>query len=106
MRVLDSSKSIDEFIKGNKITMLYFSSNSCGVCTALLPKIEELMVRYSKIDYAKVDIDKLQSVAGKYLIFTLPVIILFIDGKEIIREARFISITVLEEKIGRFYDFI
>lgn len=76
------------------------------VCVGLLPKIGELMEKYRKIAYVKVDIDKLQSVVGKYSIFTLPAIILFIDGKEIIREARFISIVELEKKIQRFYDLV
>lgn len=106
MRVLDSSDNIDSFIKENKISMVYFSSSSCNVCVGLLPKIGELMEKHRKIAYAKVDIDKLQSVVGKYSIFTLPAIILFIDGKEIIREARFISIVELEKKIQRFYDLI
>lgn len=106
MIMLDSSDSVDRFIKENRISMIYFSSNSCSVCAILLPKIEQLMRKYSKIAYAKVDIDKLQIVVGKYSIFTLPAIIIFIDGKEIIREARFISIVELEKKIERFYDLI
>ncbi|AJA48471.1 thioredoxin [Clostridium pasteurianum DSM 525 = ATCC 6013] len=106
MRVLDSSDNMDSFIKENKISMIYFSSNACNVCVGLLPKIGELMEKYRKIAYVKVDIDKLQSVVGKYSIFTLPAIILFIDGKEIIREARFISIVELEKKIQRFYDLV
>ncbi len=31
---------------------------------------------------------------------------MFIEGKEIIRESRFISIIELQDKIQRFYDFI
>ena len=103
---LDSPDSISKFIKENKLSMLYFSSNSCSVCAGLLPKIEELMKKYNKIASAKVEIDKLQLVAGEYSIFTLPAVIIFIEGKEIIREARFISIIELEEKIQRFYDLI
>lgn len=106
MKVLNSFDGIDRFIKENKVAMLYFSSDNCNVCVGLLPKIEELMKKYRKIVYAKVEIDELQSVVGKYSIFTLPAIILFIDGKEMIREARFISIIELEEKILRFYDLI
>lgn len=32
MRVLDSSDNMDSFIKENKISMIYFSSNACNVC--------------------------------------------------------------------------
>jgi len=106
MKILDSLESIDKFIKENKVAMLYFSSQNCGVCVALLPKIKELLKQYSNIGYAKVEIDEVQLAVGKYSIFTVPTIIMFIEGKEIIRESRFISIIELQEKIQRFYDLI
>lgn len=103
MKILDSSESIDKFIKENTAAMLYFSSECCNVCSSLLPKIEETLKKYSNIVSAKIDVDKVQSAAGEYMIFALPAIIVFIDGKEVIREARFISIMDLEEKINRVY---
>jgi len=106
MKILDSLESIDKFIKENKVAMLYFSSQNCGVCVALLPKIKELLNQYSNIGYAKVEIDEVQLAVGKYSIFTVPTIIMFIEGKEIIRESRFISIIELQEKIERFYKLI
>jgi thiol-disulfide isomerase/thioredoxin len=106
MKILDSLESVDKFIKENKVAMLYFSSQNCGVCVALLPKIKELLKQYSNIAYAKVEINEVQLAVGEYSIFTVPTIIMFIDGKEIIRESRFISIIQLQEKIQRFYKLI
>lgn len=106
MKILDSLESIDKFIKENKVAMLYFSSQNCSVCVALLPKIKELLKKYSNIAYAKVEINEVELAVGKYLIFTVPTIIMFIEGKEVIRESRFISIIELQEKIRRFYNFI
>jgi thiol-disulfide isomerase/thioredoxin len=106
MKILDTLESIDKFIIENKIVMLYFSSQHCGVCVGLLPKIKELLKNYSKIAFAKVEIDEVQLAVGKYSIFTVPTIIMFIEGKEIIRETRFISIVELQRKIQRFYNLI
>ncbi len=103
---LYSTESIEKFIKDNKVSVLYFSSKDCNVCKALLPKIEKLFNIYNKIKLAKVEIDKVQLAAGEYSIFTLPVIILYIEGKETIREARFISISELQNKIERFYEIL
>jgi thioredoxin-like negative regulator of GroEL len=103
---LYSNESIEKFIKDNKVSVLYFSSKDCNVCKALLPKIEKLFNIYNKIKLAKVEIDKVQLAAGEYSIFTLPVIILYIEGKETIREARFISISELQNKIARFYEIL
>ena len=103
---LYSSEDIEKFIRDYKVSVLYFSSKNCNVCKALLPKIEKLFNKYNKIKLAKVEIDKLQLAAGEYSIFTLPVVILYIDGKETIREARFISISELQNKIERFYEIL
>jgi thioredoxin-like negative regulator of GroEL len=106
MRILNSAEDINRFIKNNKICLLYFSAENCQVCSDLLPKIELLIKNYSKIKSAEVGIDKLPSLVGKYSIFTFPCILIFIEGREIIREARFVSVIELEKKIERFYDLI
>nr|WP_314462985.1 thioredoxin family protein [uncultured Clostridium sp.] len=106
MKILDSLDSIDKFIIENKVTMLYFSSQNCSVCVVLLPKIKEILKKYSKIAFAKVEIDEVQLAVGKYSVFTAPTVIMFFEGKEIIRRSRLISVLELQEKIERFYNLI
>lgn len=106
MEILNSAEHINSFIKENKICMVYFSSNRCSVCIDLLPKIDEILKSYPMIREGKVDIDKVQEAIGGFSVHTLPCILLFIDGKEVIREARFISIIELKEKIKRYYELL
>ncbi|WP_027626497.1 thioredoxin family protein [Clostridium lundense] len=106
MEILNSVEHINSFIKENKICIVYFSSNRCGVCINLLPKIDEILKSYPMIKGGKIDIDKVQEAIGSFSVHTLPCILLFIDGKEIIREARFISIIELKEKIKRYYELL
>lgn len=106
MKILNSVENIDTFIKENRFSIIYFSSNSCGVCIGLLPKIQQLLKAYPRINYAKVEVDKTKEAAAKFSVFTLPCIIGFIDETEIIREARFISIIELEKKIKRYYELM
>ena len=103
LRTLDE---IDEFIKDNTIAMIYFASEGCRVCGVLLPKIEEMIIRFPKIKISKVQVDKFTQAAGKYSIFTLPAILVYIEGKEAIREARFISVEMLEGSIERYYELL
>ncbi|MFX0549011.1 thioredoxin family protein [Hathewaya histolytica] len=103
---LKSIREIEDFIEKNKIALLYFSSQDCNVCIELLPKIEYLLMSFPKINAREVEIEKLLSVTGKYSVFTLPCIIIFIKGKESIREARFISVKELQNKIERLCKYI
>ncbi len=106
MKILSSIENINSFIKENRFAMVYFSSNNCDVCIELLPKVEELLKLYPIINFAKVEIDKLTIAVGAFSVFTLPCILAFIDEKETIREARFISINKLKEKIERYYKYV
>lgn len=103
---LKSIGEIENFIEENKIALLYFSSQDCNVCIELLSKIESLLMSFPKINAREVEIEKLLLVTGKYSVFTLPCIIIFIKGKESIREARFISVKELQNKIEKLYKYI
>ena len=103
---LNTLDEMDEFIKNNTIAMIYFASEGCGVCGVLLPKIEEMIIKFPKLKARKVQVDKFTEAAGQYSIFSLPGVLVYIEGKEIVREARFISVEMLEETIQRYYDML
>lgn len=103
---LNTLEEMDEFINNNIIAMVYFASDGCSVCGVLLPKIEEMLIKFPKLKIRKVQVDKFTEAAGQYSIFTLPAILVYIEGKEIIREARFISVEMLEKAIDRYYDML
>lgn len=104
--VINSIEEISEFIANNKLAFLYISSSSCDVCSILLPKIEEILYKYPKISSKEVSINKLPETAGYLSIFTIPALILYIEGKETIRKARFISVDELDKEIERYYKII
>lgn len=60
-----------------------------------------MFLSYPEIVSAKIEMSKLPEAVGSFSIFTTPTLLLFIDGKETIRESRFISVVQLEAKIGR-----
>jgi len=106
MNNLDSINDIKDFIKKNKFVMLYFSSDGCNVCDDVLPMIEELLKEHSKIVSGHVEIQNIPSVASVFGIFTIPAIIIFLEGKEIVRQARYINFIELKEQIQRFSEFV
>lgn len=97
-------EEINELIDNNDMLLIYFGSNSCGVCTAMRPKVEIMLEKYPNIKSVKVETENSIELSAKYNVFTIPVIILYVQGKETIREARIISIEKLEQKISRYYE--
>lgn len=101
---LTTMSEIDHFIETNKLAFLFLSKPNCSVCESLLPQIKPVMKKYPVVKTAHVNTELVPEVAGKFSIFTVPVLILFYKGKEYLREARIVPINPFEEKIKRIVD--
>lgn len=86
------------------LNFLYVLTTGCGVCHALLPQIERVFEEYPNIQTRQVNAADIPELAGHLSIFTAPVLILFSDGKEILREARFVHVDEFDQKIGKIYE--
>lgn len=100
---LHSLEQIDTFIQEHKLTLLYFSQPNCSVCHGLLPQVQNLMKAYPEVYLGEINTLELEAVAGRFSIFTVPVILLFVNGKEYMREARIVHLELFDEKINKIY---
>jgi len=100
---LTSMNTIDNFIHDNHMAFLYFSRPGCSVCHGLLPQIQAVMEKYPSIQTAHINVEEVVEVTGRFSIFTVPVMLLFVEGKEYVREARIVHIDLFEKKINRIY---
>ncbi len=100
---LSTLDEINSFIKKNTFSFLYIGQQNCSVCHGLRPQIEQLLRKFPEVQKAYVETNELPEIAGYLSIFTVPVLILFVEGKETIREARIVHLDLLEEKISTLY---
>lgn len=101
---ISSINMADHFIKEHQLAFLYISRPDCSVCHGLLPQVQELMKKYPKIHLGHINADEVEEVAGRFSVFTVPVLLLFVDGKEYLREARIVHMQLLEDKMDRIYE--
>lgn len=106
MKTINNIAEIDIFSKSGDMRMLYLSRQDCGVCVALIPKIEKMIEGFTSMEARYIDLDELPEAAGKFSIFTIPGIIVFVQGKETIRKARYVSIDELHSEIKRYYKLL
>lgn len=104
MTTLTDIETIENFIKDNEIVLAYFSTEQCSVCKALKPKVQSFADTYQNVKTFYAGIDNLQELSGKYMVFTVPTIILFIQDKEYKRFARYVSIDEIKESIDRYIE--
>lgn len=106
MTEYNSLEELKTFIHSGRIRLIYLSKPDCGVCTAIKPKIEEILQKYPEMQGTYVNMDLIPQSAGEFSIFTIPGILIYVDGRETIREARYISVEDLTSQIDRFYSMI
>src|SRR5699024_12709091 len=88
---LNSLKDVTDYINQNVLAFLYFTTPNCSVCQGLQPQIEEMMTHYPVLSTRHNDASLVPEAAEQYSIFTAPVLLLFVEGKEYLREARLLQ---------------
>ncbi|WP_228236976.1 thioredoxin family protein [Allomuricauda sp. M10] len=85
-----------------KIELLYFTGKTCGVCKVLKPKLlDAVQENFPNVDIRVVDVEEEIEFTGQSMVFTLPVVILKADDKEMYRFARSFSVYEVLEKLKR-----
>ena len=101
---LRTIETIMNFIQSHQLSFLYISQPNCSVCHGLLPQVQQLMMKYPEIKLGHINADEVMEVAGHFSVFTVPVLLLFVDGKEYVREARIVHMDLFDEKVNKVYD--
>ncbi|MDY0117493.1 MAG: thioredoxin family protein [Sulfurimonadaceae bacterium] len=98
---------IETIIQENQAVMLYFSAPTCNVCHALKPKLFEAMEsNFEVFEKVSIDISEAQDVAAHFGVFTIPTIIVFLEGKEFFKKSRNMSIDEVVKEIKRPYEMM
>lgn len=107
MQTITSTQEFESIIKTHTGVLAYFSHDKCSVCKTLKPKIDEYFsAHFPKIESVYINTENLPELTGKYSIFTVPVILVFFEGKETYRKARNIGVQELAELVERPYSMI
>lgn len=95
MQSIESYQEFNELIK-NPITLIIAKTKMCVVCAPITKKLELFMEPYPNIPMYQIYLEDVLEFQGQQLIFTVPTIVIFSEGKEILRESRFIDFDKIE----------
>ena len=96
----------EKLIQQDQIVCIYISGKECGVCGAVKPKIEKLLEDFPQVRSWYADLDENPEIAGQYSVFSIPALLLFVQGRETVRYARYFSIDEVRSSIQRYYSLL
>jgi thioredoxin-like negative regulator of GroEL len=97
-------EQIQSIIKQELGVLLYFSGEHCNVCHALRPKCRELFdTEFPKLKQIYLDAEEHREIASHFQVLSLPTMIVFLDGREFVREGRSVSLHKMNKQLARPY---
>lgn len=95
-------------MKYEKFGFVYIhdGTKSCWVDGTMLPRLEELSKEYKNSKFFPIDIKKNPEVSGEFLVFVTPVLIIYYDGMEVLKNVRFFSISEIKSELEKFLEKI
>lgn len=95
---------INELLNTKDTVMLYFSAPTCNVCHALKPKLTDALTQnFSDIHIESIDISTNPDIAAHFSVFTIPTVLIFLQGREYIRKSRHMSVDEVVRELERPY---
>ncbi len=104
MKHLKNIKDIEQTIADNRLCLFYIKAPDCGVCNVMLDKVVRLADQFPSLTSFYTDITEEPLIAGQFLVYSGPTVLLLLDGKEVYRGAQFIDLEEFDYNIKRFLE--
>jgi len=105
--LIETKEHLYDNINNEESFYIYFSAQMCGVCKSLKPKVSELMqTKFPLLVAYSNDTALHPELAAQLGIYSNPSLIVYLKGKEVLRESRSFSILDIEKRIERIYNLI
>ena len=101
MKHLTDIKDIEQALADNRLCLFFIKAPDCGVCNVVYDKVNLLARRHLEIFSFYTDIREEPLIAGRFLVFSGPTVLLLMEGREIYRGSQFINMEELEQQINR-----
>ncbi len=99
MNLIKNYKDVKDVINKDFV-MVIAKSHTCTACQSILGMLEQNVPNLDQIDIYNIYIDDIDQFRGEHLIFSVPTVLIFSNGKELLRESRYINYS----KVARLID--
>lgn len=91
-------EAVQKEIQTHPCLLVYLGARGCGVCHADRPRVETLANRY-EVPMIDIETEEAPEIAGQLGLFTVPAVLVFVYGREYLRQVRFLDFRELEYRL-------
>lgn len=103
MKHLTNIKDMEQALVDNRLCLFFIKAPDCGVCNVMFERVGRLADRFPTMFSFYADIREEPLIAGRFLVFSGPTVLLLMDGREAYRGSGFIDMEELEQTACRFH---
>lgn len=101
MEVIKNYEDISKIVN-KELVMIIAKTHTCSACQIIASMIEANVEHYNDIERYAIYVDDHEIFRGEHLIFSVPTVLIFNNGKEILRESRYLNYAKIDRLITMF----
>lgn len=101
MKQVNNITEANELIQNESLVLVYIGQKNCSVCHSLKPQVVKVMEKFPRVKMIALDAQETPEVASQFQVLTVPVIMLFVEGKEYLRKARIVQMQAFESEVEK-----
>ncbi len=101
INVIEKYSDIKNVIN-KELVMVIAKTHTCHSCNVIANIMDNNMNHFDKIDKYNIYVDDIDQFRGEYLIFSVPTVLIFSEGKELLRQSRYFDYEKIDRLIEMF----
>lgn len=106
MQQLKSLEDIQQVIAEQRLVLLVIKTGQCGVCESVQDKVSVMLESRPVVKGIYAYMEDAPDVASAYLAFSAPTVLVFFEGKEVFRVARFVRFDELDHVLSQYEEVL
>ncbi len=90
MKTLLSLEEAHRMTNGD-FAMIVAKTHNCATCKVINDHLERTIKGFDSINVAQIYVDDIDAFRGEHVVFSVPTVLIFSQGKELLRQSRFID---------------
>ena len=101
IKVIEKYSEVPKIIN-KELVMIIAKTHTCNSCNTIANIMDNNMNHFDKIDKYNIYVDDIDQFRGEYLIFSVPTVLIFSEGKELLRQSRYFDYAKIDRLIDMF----